>query len=342
MKKKGIHAGYEFEDGMFSRMRSWVDVAPWIRLARVLRILASPAYVGIIGLALLVTGLAFQIWFGITLAAERPLGDGIIPPDSWEPLFKAGVFRWVVFAVFLVLLWTPVLQLAYRAGASLCAGHGVPSIPSVFRKILIPRLRQSYLVPVIPWGCLLAIAMLTCLFRLPGLVVGEVALISTVSGWLIALVSIPMGILGFGALLAIPVGISSMVCEPDPGPIDSLSRGYEYLYRRPLSVAWYLAVAAALTWLAGQLIEGIGTAATASSGLICLTISPDNTQMMAAKGLIALIVVAWKVTFASALFGGVYLLLRHDAGGQEVEDFWSPAADPVVSLPELPEEAYES
>ena len=36
------------------------------------------------------------------------------------------------------------------------------------------------------------------------------------------------------------------------------------------------------------------------------------------------------------LVGGVYLLLRYDAGGQEVEDLWQPAPPAKSSLPDLP------
>ena len=43
------------------------------------------------------------------------------------------------------------------------------------------------------------------------------------------------------------------------------------------------------------------------------------------------------LTVMWSLVGGVYLLLRYDAGGQEVEDLWQPAPPPKPSFPKLPE-----
>jgi hypothetical protein len=40
-------------------------------------------------------------------------------------------------------------------------------------------------------------------------------------------------------------------------------------------------------------------------------------------------------TLSWSLIGGIYLLLRQDAGGQEVEDLWIESAQPAVTLPEL-------
>jgi hypothetical protein len=50
----------------------------------------------------------------------------------------------------------------------------------------------------------------------------------------------------------------------------------------------------------------------------------------------------WQITLLGAWLGGAYLLLRHDTGGQEIEDLWRPPSTPPAELPELPEQAYRS
>ena len=49
-----------------------------------------------------------------------------------------------------------------------------------------------------------------------------------------AAIALPCGILAFGANVAVPLSWAALTNERDPDPLDSLSRGYEYLFRRPL------------------------------------------------------------------------------------------------------------
>ena len=42
-----------------------------------------------------------------------------------------------------------------------------------------------------------------------------------------------------------------------------------------------------------------------------------------------------------SLLGGVYLLLRYDAGGQEVEDLWQADVYPEPPLPSIPSESID-
>ena len=166
--------------------------------------------------------------------------------------------------------------------------------------------------------------------------------LSAVTGVMAVGISLPIGILGFGALFAIPLGLIAMVSEPDPDPIDSLSRGYEYLYRRPFSLAWYFVVAGGMVWLAKYLILGIAGTSEIALAIASRLIRIDETMVQSGQVTIMVIVCAWLATLAMGLTGGVYLLLRRDAGGQEVEDFWSPPQESDPPLPELPSEAYQS
>jgi hypothetical protein len=43
-----------------------------------------------------------------------------------------------------------------------------------------------------------------------------------------------------------------------------------------------------------------------------------------------------------SLLGGVYLLLRYDAGGQEVEDLWQADTCPEPPLPSIPSQSIDS
>ena len=133
-----------------------------------------------------------------------------------------------------------------------------------------------------------------------------------------------------------------MVCESDPDPIDSLSRGYEYLFRRPMQLIWYGVVSVILCVVAGRMIDGVGLMTLLIIRSIALAFSPDATLIGAATATLALLMFSWKSSLALALLGGSYLLLRRDANGQDVEDFWQPVQAAEESLPQLPPEAYQS
>ena len=121
MTNSEIHSGYEFEEGMFSRMRTWVDVAPWIRLFRVMRILASPTHVGLVAIALVINQVLFGSWpwsafqaytvFDLETLGISPLQSAIAEQGLWA----------LMYAVVSLLIWTPVFQFVARAGASLTA-----------------------------------------------------------------------------------------------------------------------------------------------------------------------------------------------------------------------------
>lgn len=340
MNKSELHAGYEFEDGMFSRMRSWVDVASWVRLGRVPRILASPINVGLVVLACAVTESIVSLFVDIALCPPwngTSQSYAVVPTDQIESL---GLLRTILLFALLVCLWTPVIQFVGRGGAALAAGQTLPAAGETMR-LVGSRLWKSYLVPLIPWICVAAFAVALLVIRLPSLAL-DASWLAVVTGGILGVAVIPVGVLAFGALFAIPLGLTAMVCEPDPDPIDSLSRGYEYLFRRPLSLVWYLAIACLLILCARLMLGGVGWASSLIANAIVSVGPTDNLQIVAAIKVIETIIAAWQITLFLGLLGGIYLLLRSDAGGQEAEDFWSPPTGPSQPLPELPMEAFES
>ncbi|QEF97420.1 hypothetical protein Mal15_14600 [Stieleria maiorica] len=339
MNKSEIHAGYEFESGMFSRMRSWVDVASWVRLARIPRIMASPSHVGLVFAACLVT----------RVLVSSAVAGRVAPAPFWElqshveliaAMWNAtGPLLGTTLVVAMWVLWTPVIQFVCRGGAVLAAGQSMPRAGEVMR-LVRSRLWKSFLVPIIPLLCVLASAAAVFVIRVPSFL-ADVPWISQMTGWTIGIAVIPLGILGFGALFAVPLALAAMVCEPDSDPIDSISRGYEAFVRRPLSLVWYLLLSGAMVFVAGVLLGGVGWAASLASLGLVLLIAPDPLQLNAALEIIATLVIAWQLTLAFGLLGGVYLLLRSDAGGQEPEDLWTPPPAPKEPLPELPKEALQ-
>ncbi|MCA9138481.1 MAG: hypothetical protein KDB00_17035 [Planctomycetales bacterium] len=340
MSKSEIHAGYEFEQGMFSRMRSWEDVAPWIRLTRVVRVLASPILVGLVAITWSITRQMIAYGFDGELPVPS-IGPWHSQVDHLRHLLEAH--GWVVPLVVIglsLLLWIPVIQFVARAGAALTSGQIMPR-HTITRQLVQTRIWKSYLVPIVPVVCIGMFATILFLVRTPSFIVDGSA-ISIPTGWLIGIGSIPIGILGFGALFAIPLGLVAMVSEPDPDPIDSLSRGYESLYRRPLATIWYLFVCAALVYLASALLGGIIGAAFIATSVIVTTVSENEVQLSAAGGVLETIQTAWMMTLAFGLLGGIYLLLRRDTGGQDIDDFWTPQQTRPQPLPELPEQAYQS
>lgn len=337
-EEEQIHAGYEFESGMFARARSWTDLAPWIALIRVLRLLASPFAVASVALAWIVCRVLFL--------SLIELNGRQFPTDPYRvfwlvfyqlraltPLTLAG-FLSVVFVV-----WIPVAALMARQGAALTAGCNLPPFGQTVG-LLAARWWRCYLIPLVPVACVLVFGVLLFLLRLPSLLLG-VELVSTLTGWLMGVLVIPAGLLGFGALVAIPIAIAAVMNEPDADPIDSLSRGYEYLFRRPMHLLWYVLLCLSMGYLVRLLFEGVASA----SGWIVTGVAsvwrPDEALTDAALFVVNAIWAGFQITLQLGLVGGVYLLLRRDAGGQHVEDLWNPEPEPVESLPELPEKAYE-
>ena len=339
LNKSEIHAGYDFESGMFSRMRSWVDVASWIRLTRIPRILASPSHVVLVLVACVVT----------RTIASFFVGGRLEPGRFWElhshiqllvAMFQStGPLLGSLLVAVMLIVWIPVIQFVCRGGAALAAGKPLPRAGQTLR-LVGSRLWRSLFVPILTCLCIAALMVGVFLIRLPSFVV-DVPFVSGITGWAIGFAAIPVGILGFGALFAVPLALAAMVCEPTPDPIDSLSRGYESLYRRPLSLIWYVAFSGAMVFLFGMLLGGIGGASVLAARIVALVISPNGDQIQAAVDAITMVVGAWQTTLAFGLLGGVYLLLRSDTGGQEAEDFWEPPAAPVEPLPELPKEAID-
>ncbi|MFG0262947.1 MAG: hypothetical protein ACF788_11200, partial [Novipirellula sp. JB048] len=151
-----------------------------------------------------------------------------------------------------------------------------------------------------------------------------------------AVLAIPCGLLGFGALAAVPLAWSAIVNERDPDLLDALSRGYEYLYRRPLPLLIYSVVAMLLLAVATGLISGVVAVAQGVAMTVLHWTAAPATMGKLTQQVLLQIPIAAVFALAWSLVGGIYLLIRFDAGGQQVEDLWVPPPATRDSFPNLP------
>ena len=346
---------------MFSRVRQWNDLLPWIRLAKTLRLAGSPPLLLFVGTACLMHTLLAS--YGATYSLPRPAFASEI---SWAiadiPLFPTQLIRpiypwwfqvvdgvksdpWyetVLRISVSVLLWAPVALCLIRQGALLSIGRTLSPLASTL-PLSIQRCPRSWIAAIVPSICVMILAA----FAIPA-----AWLASQLPAWdwlqsgcglIIAAIAIPCGVLGFGQFAAIPLGWAAMICEPQPDPLDSLSRGYEYLFRRPIQLLFYALVSIAVIVVAHLIalwvIEFGSSAVGAVVGLVVSTDSQDlPTFVEACFGLLRHFPLVVDITLAWGCVGGVYLLLRRDAGNQELEDIWLPTPKPIVPLPELPKD----
>ena len=365
-----------------SRVREWTDIFPWLRLGRVLRLAGSPPTLVVVAIALLLWSLILG-WLGVRLLdrpAQSLLGlhasdSGINQGSSFAESFQLGLlpmkgglpsqlidsvfprqaesWHWVaglLACVVSLLIWTPVLLLLLRQGALLTAGRDMAGL-SESLKFVLRRTPPAWLAALIPLICVALLAVPILLAGWLDYVLGGLGFFSWPLSIVVALLAIPCGLLAFGANFAVPLSWAAIVNEAVPDPLDALSRGYEYLYRRPLQLVLYAFLSAVTLWVVTLLAVGISGSALAIAER-CLGNGPSVASGSAAEladgknissrltGHTAMFLVSVPIVVAITLFwgllGGVYLLLRRDAGGQEVEDLWLAPPAPAEPLPSLP------
>ncbi len=351
-----LYQGHHLESGMLARFREWADVLPWIRLGRTLRVVGSPPLI-------LLTAIAFLVWWlGVTqvLGSRTQLFSfsgssdslSVIPRQlvvvatahlksmnlTTSALFRSSAsWSWVELfvVVWTVVIWAPIAMLLARQGALLTAGRTMVAL----KPGLLHALRRSpsaWLAVVVPLACVLAIGILILGVGWASKLSGGWVLLEFAFAMLVTLIAIPCGVLAFGAHAAVPLSWAALANEGDPDALDALSRGYEYLFRRPLRLAGYILVALVILIAVAILAWGISAAAAAvTARLLSLVGCPSNVvrmtiQMLELLPSLVILASLW------SLIGGIYLLLRYDAGGQEVEDLWEPPPPLTAPLPDIP------
>lgn len=330
------------EATLFHRVRTWVDVFPWVRLVRVCRVAGGPVWithtlvvlvVWTLGCGLLVEphGVSLEqvsaspVWSTAVFTSVAPSDAFIALPPRGLPWFSdvgggPASSDWKL-VLWTILVWLPTAMALLRVGALLTAGRDMPSYAGTFLAVL-RRCRGALLVVILPslialmfWS--IAAGLTWAVARLFGSGQENGTAWAAWVAWLTLPIVLPSTILAavlvLGGRLAVPLAIAAIMIEPDPDPLDSLSRGYEYTLRRLpqlvlLSLVAFLIAAVVVLGFVGVSYVGLqmeaGFCAASGPLRLCLGALPAAIGVM----------LMW------SMVGGIYLLLRQSAGGQEVED----------------------
>ncbi len=235
------------------------------------------------------------------------LGLGVENPEVWNRLLKQ---------IVMYLLWLVPVGLVLRASITSCAQRRETSWPDTLRLLRQRGLAMASVV-LIP---LLAVAFAAAVYW----VLGYLSRLSAVTADVLMLVCLPLliaaGVLAVGSLFAVPLAWASLLTEKDCDPFDALSRGYEYTLRRLIPLAIYVLAAWAIHWVAFRLIEAVCRAGWNIAERLFIVASQGRPLPGITHGFVLHLPQVFSVILLWALIGGIYLLLRHDANEQEIED----------------------
>ncbi len=336
----------DLESGLLTRFREWIDVLPWLRLVRVLRVAGSPPLliltaimmgIGIFGQQLIIgLGHTHQVTSDISQNAQWMTAHlrWFVPASLFTP-HDAG-WRFPITLAWTIFVWTPMAMLLARQGALLTAGRSLMPLREGFAHAAV-RSPAGWLAALVPLLCILPLAAVILLAGWLATWVVDFQPAQVVGGVIVALFALPCGLLAFGSTVAIPISWAALVTEREPDPLDSLSRGYEYLFRRPVQLAIYTVVSLVLLTIVGALASAVAMSATLIATETLSFIGAPAELQQVSHNVLASFPNVVGLSLLWSLVGGVYLLLRCDAGGQEVEDVWEPPAVQPASLPKLPQ-----
>jgi hypothetical protein len=336
MTAEEVHVGYELESGLLTRVRQWTDVFGSLRLIRVLRISVSPVSLFVVAAVYLVWLIGFATFLPPRghwqMSASGNEAANVVdsvslvilssnPTSLWLAANGTDAWSSVWLVVWSLVLWTPAALFLARQGGLLTADRSLESSGELLRRTFL-RTPSAWLAATLPTICAAAIGIgVVVLFLLMRMVAG-ITWFEFPLAILITVVAIPIGLLLFGSFVAMPLAIASIANEQDADPMDSLSRGYESLYRRPLHLlvsTLTAAVLVAVVWGIGSGVCGLASAAVQTLGKI-VGVDPNGQALV--QSIIAEIPTILTLTTWLAMMGGIYLLARQSTGGQEVEDLW--------------------
>lgn len=347
-----VFEGNRLETGVLQRARQWRDAIPALVLIDALRVAGSPLHVGCIWLTLALQGWLVSLAFmtppaiappvEFSAASESIVSTGVDPRAWMESLVALGLVRGGGLLGASLLLWLLPAAIVARAGACYVAGR--PQSFSVHVRTVASRWRTLLGLFAIPLAATLLLMggmmLIGTLGRLSGgslsggSLSGSGSWLGTVAVVLALPLAILTGLLLAGAIAALPLGMVAVVIEKQHDAFDSVSRGYEYVFRRPIQLAFYLVCSAGLLFVIGIAARAIAYAA-AACGEASLAIGSGGEALPRTLG-------ACLSSFSSAIVataawgsvGAIYLLMRQAANDQEIEDI---AVSPVdLREPELP------
>lgn len=317
------HDDSGLESGLLQRVREWTDLFPWLRLVRVLRIAASPTM-------LVLTAATLVFWIGGFAIFSESLGfDAIRKPSELSAQISMAGLVWTL------TVWTPAAICLTRQGGLLAAGRSLGGIRSVL-SLGARRCWRGWVSAAIPFAGAFLVSLVIWPIGWIGQATKGVVWMEIPLGALAGLAAIPAGVVAFGGVVAVPLSWAALGNEKDSDPLNALSRGYESLFRRPLHLTFYLLVSTGFGWVILMIAEGISFASTlVATSVLELTGCSPQVASVTSSALTAVpaVVVA---TLGGGFLGGIYLLLRYDTGGQEIEDLWETQEASAPPLPALP------
>lgn len=295
------------EQALLSNLRNWTDLFPWLRLVKVCRIAGGPVWI-IHSIA------ALTVWWWGLRALNVDM-EAFKDPGSNRLLVAASSMN-LIGIVWTWLFALPHLMAFGRVGALLTAGREIPSYLGTW-KLVRRRIGGGALIMTLPLICSLPFIFTAWA---SAAIAGSITSLQPVTDWLSMLIIVPsvilIGLLVAGGKVAVPLGLVSLMTEAKPDAMDSLSRGYEYTLRRLPQLVGYTLVAIATTL---PVLAGWALVFVTAWWAACLSgAGIDNVATaLVMTGL------AIATLLMSAMIGGVYLLLRRSAGGQEIADVWA-------------------
>lgn len=319
-------AGYDLESGVLQRVRRWRDAIPALALIDALRVAGSPLYVGL-------------FWIALSVLSYLPRDHSIdftasgLPRLDFQP---AGQFPWwsLVWAASVIVIGILPAALVARAGACYAAGR-MQSFTENGR-VTLARWLRLLVIPIAPLAITAGLSSVMVAAGAFGRISGIGSMVVEATAIAALPIAILIGLIAGGAVVAVPLAITAAVLEKQSDVLDSLSRGYEYLFRRPVYLTFYGVCAFVLVAIVWQL--AIWVAATALSiggwGLRIGSgeaVTPQWFQWL-------LVRLPWAVanTAVWGQVGGIYLLMRKSANDQEIEDIAvSPIDAKAADMPTL-------
>lgn len=338
-----VHGGYQLESGLLSRVRQWIDLFGPLRLVRVMRISVSPVSLFVVAAVYLVWQLGFltflpprQHWGTF----PEPVYDNLAlvefstnPTSMWLAWNRPSPWASFALVTWSLLVWTPVALFLARQGGLLTADRTMESAVELARRSL-KRSPSAWFAAIVPSLCSAAIGLMVVVLLLLLRLAAGIAFLEWPLAIMITLVAIPVGLLLFGSFVATPLAIASIANERQADPLDSLSRGYESLYRRPLHLIVSIITAGILVAVVWLIASGVSGLASMSVGVLAEIVGVEPEQRSIVRSCLAELPTIVTLTTWLAMIGGIYLLSRHDTGGQEVEDLWMPEKTVPPPMPQ--------
>lgn len=364
-----VSSKIQTEHGLLMRIRSWRDALPWLAVVDCLRPITS-----ILVLCLIALGTAASLALEQFFALAEPAANGVSNSTEvskilllgFDPQAKTITLGPAMFGS-LRLICGPALKLLFGSAA---AGGLKPLLTNCLHQFLllciwvIPAgfvMRQSGLAmagrPLLGTTETLRLIASRFLGYLGVVLIPTIILVTThayfllvtlayqspvggpILGGILDVVGIPVaiigGLLGFGAIIAVPLGWAAVSLERDGSSFDGISRGYEYTLRRPIQWLLYGFIGLVVLCLLVLLSIGVSHVAIAIVSTTDALASPRSIPGRISISVISYVPTVVQLTIFWSLLAWLYLLLRRSANNQEIEDVWEQTLAAAAPLPEL-------